>query len=92
MDDGKTTSDKIEGALFGLRKGMSFECRLPLTAIHAAQGSVLRIRFSLWRDRLPLDQLLIAPHAPVFPMFDGTNIDDVMLADDDFARLSPRLG
>jgi len=57
LDDGKTTSNKIDGALFGLRKGMSFECRIPLSAIHAAQGSVLHIRFSLWRDRLPLDAL-----------------------------------
>lgn len=57
LEDGKTTSDRIEGALFGLRKGMSFECRLPLTAVHAAQGSVVRIRFSLWRDGLPLDAL-----------------------------------
>jgi alpha-amylase/alpha-mannosidase (GH57 family) len=34
-----------------------FECRLPLKSFPASSGDVLRVRFSLWRDRLPLDAL-----------------------------------
>jgi hypothetical protein len=34
-----------------------FEFRLPLYAFDAAQGDRLRLRFSLWRDRLPIDAL-----------------------------------
>ena len=45
------------GIYVGLRGERIFECKLPLSMLHAAIGSVLRIRFSLWRDRLPLDAL-----------------------------------
>jgi hypothetical protein len=34
-----------------------FECRVPLALLNAPPRSTLRIRFSLWRDRLPLDAL-----------------------------------
>ena len=34
-----------------------FECQVPLTCLHASEGTTLRVRFSLWRDRLPLDAL-----------------------------------
>jgi alpha-amylase/alpha-mannosidase (GH57 family) len=34
-----------------------FECRIPLALLGASEGSLLAIRFSLWRDRLPLDAL-----------------------------------
>ena len=34
-----------------------FECQMPLASLHAAQGAALRVRFSLWRDHLPLDAL-----------------------------------
>jgi alpha-amylase/alpha-mannosidase (GH57 family) len=34
-----------------------FECQVPLALLGAGAGSALRIRFSLWRDRLPLDAL-----------------------------------
>jgi hypothetical protein len=48
-----------------------FECRAPLKALNAAMGSRLRIRFSLWRDGLPLDalpqegaiELMVAPES-----------------------------
>jgi len=48
-----------------------FECRAPLKALNAAMGSRLRIRFSLWRDGLPLDalpqegaiELIVAPES-----------------------------
>ena len=34
-----------------------FEMQTPLRLLNATMGSVLRIRFTLWRDRLPLDAL-----------------------------------
>jgi alpha-amylase/alpha-mannosidase (GH57 family) len=34
-----------------------FEAQLPLKLLGAVQGSQLRVRFALWRDRLPLDVL-----------------------------------
>jgi alpha-amylase/alpha-mannosidase (GH57 family) len=34
-----------------------FECKIPLQLISATTGATLRVRFSLWRDRLPLDAL-----------------------------------
>jgi hypothetical protein len=41
----------------GVRASMEaiFECQIPLELIGATLGSLLRIRFSLWRDQLPLD-------------------------------------
>lgn len=57
LDDGKMSSGKVEGVFAGLRKEASFECRIPLAAIGASEGASLRLRFSLWRDRLPIDAL-----------------------------------
>lgn len=34
-----------------------FECEIPLRILDANHGATIRIRFSLWRDRLPLDAL-----------------------------------
>jgi alpha-amylase/alpha-mannosidase (GH57 family) len=34
-----------------------FECQAPLTLLNAAWGARLRVRFSLWRDGLPVDAL-----------------------------------
>ncbi len=34
-----------------------FESQIPLALLDASEGAVLGIRFSLWRDRLPLDAL-----------------------------------
>jgi alpha-amylase/alpha-mannosidase (GH57 family) len=34
-----------------------FECQTPLERLNAAMGARLRVRFSLWRDGLPLDAL-----------------------------------
>jgi alpha-amylase/alpha-mannosidase (GH57 family) len=33
------------------------ECQIPLSDLNAEQGTVLRVRFSVWRDHLPLDAL-----------------------------------
>jgi alpha-amylase/alpha-mannosidase (GH57 family) len=37
--------------------GSIFECQAPLTLLNAASGARLRVRFSLWRDGLPVDAL-----------------------------------
>jgi len=34
-----------------------FECQVPLGLLDAADGAMLRVRFSVWRDGLPLDAL-----------------------------------
>jgi hypothetical protein len=34
-----------------------FECQIPLALLGAVEGSKLGIRFTLWRERLPLDAL-----------------------------------
>ena len=34
-----------------------FECQVPLNLLEATQGTMLRVRFSVWRDGLPLDAL-----------------------------------
>ena len=43
----------------GFRVGIEsiFECQTPLARLNAAMGAHLRVRFSLWRDGLPLDAL-----------------------------------
>jgi hypothetical protein len=42
-----------------IRAGMEsiFECQAPLQLLKAAPGDLLRVRFSIWRDGLPLDAL-----------------------------------
>ncbi len=50
-------SSQQSGILVRLREEMIFECQIPLTMIGAVMGTVLRIRFSVWNDRLPLDAL-----------------------------------
>ena len=40
-----------------LRRESSFECRVPLPGLDAISGSLLHIRFSLWRGELLLDAL-----------------------------------
>ncbi|HEX4603815.1 MAG TPA: glycoside hydrolase family 57 protein, partial [Candidatus Angelobacter sp.] len=50
--------DKPEQAN-SIRAGLEsiFECQIPLQLLQAAKGALLRVRFSLWRDGLPLDAL-----------------------------------
>ena len=45
------------GILVRLRNEQNFECRIPLQALNAPHGALLRVRFSIWRDRLPVDAL-----------------------------------
>ena len=40
-------------------RGRSFEFKLPFDAVGAKPGSKLRLKFSVWRERLPIDALPI---------------------------------
>jgi hypothetical protein len=40
-----------------LRLRKIFEFQVPLAAFHATDGAQLRLRFSVWRDGLPIDAL-----------------------------------
>jgi alpha-amylase/alpha-mannosidase (GH57 family) len=46
---------EVPGVL--IRMKSVFECQIPVTLLSDLQGTVLAVRFSLWRDRLPLDAL-----------------------------------
>jgi hypothetical protein len=56
MENGNAPAQQ-SGILLRFREETIFECQVPLKMIAANLGTVLRIRFSLWRDRLPLDAL-----------------------------------
>ncbi|PYP90078.1 MAG: glycoside hydrolase [Candidatus Angelobacter sp. Gp1-AA117] len=46
-----------EGIVVALRREHIFECKVPRSLLNVSEGSLLRVRFSVWRDRLPLDAL-----------------------------------
>ncbi|HET9183502.1 MAG TPA: glycoside hydrolase family 57 protein [Candidatus Angelobacter sp.] len=48
----KTDQPGLEVALESI-----FECKIPLALLNASEGTTLRVRFSAWRDQLPLDAL-----------------------------------
>lgn len=51
-DDDAVAPVRIHAALDSI-----FECQIPQALLGACQGTLLGIRFSLWRDHLPLDAL-----------------------------------
>jgi hypothetical protein len=59
----------------------------PTAGVSQESNSVAGVVHAASRDRLPLERLLIAPHAPVFPMFDGTNLDGVAALEEPYRRL-----
>jgi hypothetical protein len=59
----------------------------PTAGVSQESNSVAGVVHAASRDRLPLERLLIAPHAPVFPMFDGTNLDAVAALEEPYRRL-----
>ncbi|MDQ1484482.1 MAG: hypothetical protein QOJ62_175 [Actinomycetota bacterium] len=58
----------------------------PTAGVTRESNSVAGVINSASRDRLPAHRLLIAPHAPVFPMFDGTNLEPVAALEGDYRR------
>jgi hypothetical protein len=59
----------------------------PTAGVSQESNSVAGVVHAASRDRLPLARLLIAPHAPVFPMFEGTNIDEVSALEEPYRQM-----
>lgn len=59
----------------------------PTSGVTRDSNSVAGIIDAASRGRLPQDHLLIAPHAPVFPMFDGTDLDGVTALEPDYRTM-----
>ena len=58
----------------------------PTAGVTRESNSVAGIIDSASRGRLPAHRLLIAPHAPVFPTFDGVRIGPVAALEADYRR------
>ncbi len=59
----------------------------PTAGVTLDSNSVAGVIRSASRGRLPVEQLLLAPHAPVFTMYDGTNLDQVAALEGEYRRL-----
>lgn len=59
----------------------------PTSGVTRDSNSVAGTIDAASRGRLPAAHLLIAPHAPVFSMFDGTNLDEVAALEHDYRML-----
>ena len=59
----------------------------PTSGVTRDSNSVAGTIEAASRGRLPAAHLLIAPHAPVFSMFDGTNLDEVTALEHDYRLL-----
>lgn len=62
----------------------------PTAGVTLDSHSVAEVIFSTSRGRLPIGHLVIAPHAPVFAMFDGTNIAEVAALEPEYRLLWSR--
>jgi len=59
----------------------------PTAGVTRDSNSVAGVIHAASRGRLPEEHLLIAPHAPVFPMYDGTDTTVVAALEADYRRL-----
>jgi hypothetical protein len=59
----------------------------PTAGVSEESNSVAGAVRAASRGRLPNERLLIAPHAPVFPMFDGSNLDAVCALENDYREM-----
>jgi hypothetical protein len=59
----------------------------PTAGVTRDSNSVAKVIGTISRGRLPHRNLLIAPHAPVFPLYDGTNIAAAIALERDYRRL-----
>ena len=59
----------------------------PTAGVTTDTNSVAGVIQAAARGRLPLRHLLIAPHAPVFAMFDGSNLEAVAALEQEYRRL-----
>jgi hypothetical protein len=63
----------------------------PTAGVSEESNSVAGVVRAASRDRLLRERLLIAPHAPVFPMFDGSNLDRVRALEGDYREMCSSL-
>lgn len=59
----------------------------PTAGVSQESNSVAGVIRAVSRQRLPPERLLIAPHAPVFPAFDGSNLDAVEALEADYRAM-----
>jgi hypothetical protein len=59
----------------------------PTSGVTRDTNSVAGVIQTASRGRLPGNRLLIAPHAPVFPLHDGTNLDAVAALESDYRQM-----
>ncbi len=59
----------------------------PTAGVTEDSNSVAGVVRAASRGRLPTRSLLIAPHAPVFAMYDGSNLDQVAALEPDYRRM-----
>ena len=59
----------------------------PTAGVTEESHSVAGIVRAAARGRMARDRLFIAPHAPVFPAFDGTDVSTVAALEDEYRRL-----
>ena len=59
----------------------------PTSGVTRETNSVAGVIQAAARGRLPAGRLLIAPHAPVFPMYDGTSLQQVADLEQGFRQL-----
>ena len=59
----------------------------PTAGVTRDSNSIAKIIQAVSRGRLPDRSLLISPHAPVFPMYDGGSLDRVAALEADYRRL-----
>jgi hypothetical protein len=63
----------------------------PTAGTTRESNSVAGVIHAVSRDRLPGHRLLIAPHAPVFPAFDGIDVGPVAALEGGYRRLAASL-
>ncbi len=59
----------------------------PTSGVTLDSNSVAGVILAASRGRLPSSRLLIAPHAPVFPMYDGQDTEAVQALETDYRRM-----
>ena len=63
----------------------------PTAGTTRESNSIAGVIHAVSRDRLPAHRLLIAPHAAVFPAFDGIDVEPIASLEDDYRRLAASL-
>ncbi len=71
-DNGNKSTNGVEVAL-----GEIFEMRIPFELIGAHEGSRIRLRFSIWRDHLPVDSLPLEGWIDLYAIAEQELVDNL---------------